>query len=149
MKTVQLKLELCKLGDEGYHIFCKGRINGVRARILIDTGASISVINKAFAAEINLTEQVDMETTSTAGINPGGIKAEFLKVDVLKFKKLVIKNLTVGSVDVEHVNQLYSEMNIKPFDFILGGEVLERCGAVINYLDNTLTFQSPKYKLAF
>ena len=40
-----LKLEIVPIEDDGYHIFIEAFINGKKARLLIDTGASRTVFD--------------------------------------------------------------------------------------------------------
>ena len=132
-KKVKLPIQLIHLGEEGTHIFCKARVNGLKARVLIDTGASKTVLSKSFADRLNGLKEVEVYDNATSGIGPESVVANFVRLKKLKFKSLKITKLIVGTIDVSHVDAMYSAMNVEPFDMILGGEVLEKYHAVIDY----------------
>ncbi|MBO6518177.1 MAG: clan AA aspartic protease [Bacteroidia bacterium] len=139
MKKQKIKIDLVHLGDEGCHIFCKAKIDGKKARVLIDTGASKTVLSKEFANGLKRLKYLELpEENGTAGIGPEKIEAQFARIKSIQFKKLNIKKLVVGTIDVTHVKQLYENLNIKPFDLILGGEVLEKYNAHIDYKNRIL-----------
>lgn len=140
-KKQTIKIEIAHLGDEGTHIFCKGKINGKKARILIDTGASKSVLSEEFAQKLKNIKHLDLseEENKASGIGAEKVDTQFSRIKSLRFKKLKIKKLIVGTIDVSHVKALYASLNIEPFDFILGGEVLEMHNGIIDYKAKTLT----------
>lgn len=139
-KKIKIPIKVVQLGEEGTHIFCKARVNGKKARVLIDTGASKSVLAKSFADKIKNLKNVSVNDNSTSGIGPEAVEATFAKLKKLQFKSLVIKKLVVGTIDVSHVTTMYDTLGVKPFDLILGGEVLERYNAVIDYKRELLIF---------
>ncbi len=144
-KIIRIPIEIVQLGEEGTHIFCKSKINGKKARGLIDTGASKSVLAKSFADKLKNLKKVSMLDNTTSGIGPDQVDASFAKLKTIQFKKLKIKKLIVGTIDVSHVTEMYKSLKVKPFDFILGGEILERYNAVIDYGDKELRLY-PKSK---
>jgi hypothetical protein len=77
---------------------------------------------------------------STSGIGPESVEATFVRLRSLRFKSLKIKKLVVGTIDVSHVDAMYDTLNVKPFDMILGGEVLESYNVVIDYKKQQLVF---------
>jgi hypothetical protein len=50
-KKIKVKLDTVNLQEEGYHLFIKGEIGNHPVRLLIDTGASTTVIDKNFLSE--------------------------------------------------------------------------------------------------
>lgn len=125
---------MIQLGDEGCHIFCKAHVNGKKANVLIDTGASKTVLSLEFASKLKKLKYLDLaEDNQTSGIGPEKVEAQFARLKSLKLKKLDIKKLIVGTIDVSHVKQLYQQLDIAPFDMILGGEVLEKYNGIIDY----------------
>ena len=139
-KKVVIPIKVIVLGEEGTHIFCKAKINGVKARVLIDTGASKTVLAKSFADKLKSLKKVKVSDNSTSGIGPESVEATFARLKSLRFKSLNIKKLVVGTIDVTHVEAMYKTLGVKPFDIILGGEVLEAYNAVIDYKKKVLVF---------
>jgi predicted aspartyl protease len=139
-KKIIIPIKVVQLGEEGTHIFCKAKVNGVKARVLIDTGASKSVLAKSFADQLKKLKKVEGTDNTTSGIGPENVEASFAKLKTLEFKDLKIKNLVVGTIDVSHVTSMYETLGVKPFDLILGGEVLEAHNAIIDYKNQLIIF---------
>jgi hypothetical protein len=139
-KTIVIPISIVHLGEEGTHIFCKAKVNGIKARVLIDTGASKSVLAKSFADKLKKLKHVPDGDNTTSGIGPESVNASFAKLKSLEFKSLRIKKLVVGTIDVSHVVKMYKTLGVKPFDLILGGEVLEKYNAVIDYKKKVMVF---------
>ena len=139
-KKIIITIKVVQLGEEGTHIFCKAKVNGLKARVLIDTGASKTVLAKSFADKLGKLKKVKVDDNSTSGIGPESVEATFARLKSLKFKSLNIKKLIVGTIDVSHVANMYETLGVEPFDIILGGEVLEEYDAVIDYRRKLLIF---------
>jgi hypothetical protein len=134
----KLPLEIVFLGEEGCHLFCNGRVGSKKVRILIDTGASKSVLAAAFVDKMKKPNFIEMIDNQTAGIGKDQVEARFIRLKKMKLGKLEIKNHIVGTIDVSHVKQVYDSIGVKPFDLILGGDILEERRAEINYKKSEL-----------
>ena len=97
MAKHKIKCTIEHLGDEGSHMFCKARINGKKVRVLIDTGASKSVLSTEFAAKLKSLKYISVEENETSGIGPEKVEAQFARLKSLRFKSLNIKKLIVGT----------------------------------------------------
>lgn len=127
------------MGDEGCHIFCKGKVQGHTVRILIDTGASKSVISSRFAKTLDGLVEVEMADNQTSGIGPEKVEAKFVRLRNLVLNDLRIRKLVVGVVELDHVSALYEKMGHKTFEFILGGDILRAYDGLIDYAHKSLT----------
>ena len=126
------------MGDDSYHLFCKVKVNGKKCRAIIDTGASKSVIGKKLSEKIKLEEYKVKGNNQMTGIHPGEVNVAFAKIDSIAFGNLKFKNLITGLIDLEHVNLQYKTLNIEPFELILGGDILSKGKAVIDYKNKFL-----------
>ena len=114
------------------------KVNGIKCRALIDTGASKTVLGKPLHQKLNITEfMADMDNSMT-GIHPIGMNIVFAKIDEISIGKIKFNNLMTGLIDMDHVSKQYESLNIKPFDLIIGGDILHKGNAIINFKDKTL-----------
>jgi len=127
------KLEIVALGDDGYHVFCKARLDGKKIRALIDTGASKTIIAARFANNMASKNFVEVTHNETSGIGPDLLQPEFIEVNEISFGKSKVKNHVVGVLDMTHVVSMYEKMKIKPFDLLVGSDILLELGAIIDY----------------
>ncbi|MCB9241060.1 MAG: clan AA aspartic protease [Flavobacteriales bacterium] len=126
-------LERIDLGEQGCHLFCKGSIHHHSIRILIDTGASKSVLSSRMAEQLPSLRQVHLADNETSGIGPEKLTAEFVQLSRLRVGNVRLNDLIVGVMNLDHVTALYERMGYQPFDFILGGDILDACRAQIDY----------------
>lgn len=126
-------MQIVALGDEGVHIFCRGKVNGLVVNMLVDTGASKTVIGKKLSEQLAITDFVEVPDEITAGIGPEKLEAQFANLRRLKLGHLRIRNILVGIMDISHVDALYDSLGIPNFDMILGGDVLSEYKARIDY----------------
>jgi predicted aspartyl protease len=133
LDKMKIKIDLQSLGDDGYHIFCNVKVNSKKYRALIDTGASKTVIGQKLIQKLKLeTFKPDGDNQMT-GIHPGAMEVAFAKIENISFGNLKFKNTIAGLIDLEHVNLQYKTLNIKPFDLIIGGDILTKGKAIIDY----------------
>ncbi len=140
---MKLKIKLQSLGDDGYHIFCKVKVNGTKCRALIDTGASKTVIGKTLSLKLGLAEYLNPNDNQMTGIHPGEMNVTFARVETISFGKLIFNDIITGLIEMEHVNMQYATLKIKPFDLIIGGDILFMGNAVIDYKNKFLELNRP------
>ena len=144
MKT-KIKLQLVSIQGDGYHLFFNVKVNGTNARFLIDTGASKSVLDKAF---VNTLQSVTIQSSErlTTGLGSSTMESEFTIIESLKIGKLEINNIHVAVIDLSHVNQTYHSIGLPELNGVLGGDLLNDYKAVINYNDRKLVMKKSKKK---
>ena len=123
----QIKLKLTKTR----HLICQSRINGVKAILLIDTGASNSCISHAEKENFNIEENGEPFEASGAGQDK--LKAVLgHQCDLILGRHAVGKHAFV-LLDMQHINATLVNEKTKPIDGILGGDFLSEKKAVIDY----------------
>lgn len=126
---------LTAIEDDGFHLMIDVEVNGIPARMLIDTGASRSVFDleriTQFFAEKD-PEMEDNEQLST-GLGTREMQSQVVSLGEFKLGDLRIKNYPAVVIDLSHVNLSYKELNLDPIDGVLGSDILVKYGAVIDY----------------
>jgi predicted aspartyl protease len=130
-----IPVQLTAIEEDGFHLMIEVEVNGIPARMLIDTGASRSVfdlerINRFF-------EQVDPEMEEneqlSTGLGTREMQSQVLWLNELKIGELSIRKYPAVVIDMSHVNLSYSELGLEPIDGVLGSDILLKYGAVIDY----------------
>lgn len=128
----QIKLKVTKTR----HLICQSRINGVKAVLLIDTGASNSCIALEEKENFNIKENGEPFKASGAGKDK--VKA------VLGHQcELILGRHAVGKhafvlLEMQHINATLKHENAKPINGILGADFLKKNQAIIDYKNKTL-----------
>jgi hypothetical protein len=128
----QIKLKLTKTR----HLVCQSRINGVRAVLLIDTGASNSCI--ALAEKENFKIEANGEPFEASGAGKDKVKAVLgHQCDLIIGRHAVGKHAFV-LLDMQHINSTLMHENAKPINGILGADFLNKNQAIIDYKNKSL-----------
>lgn len=143
-KKITIPLRAVSLQEEGFHLFIKGKLGNHTIRLLIDTGASKTVLDKKFISERFPELKLEVNEQLTTGVGTNTIQSEFTDVHNLRIGKLKLKNYKVAILDLQHVNETYNMIQLPPIDGVLGCDVLVEYGAVINLRKKEMTIKTYK-----
>ncbi|MBO4488309.1 MAG: retropepsin-like domain-containing protein [Bacteroidales bacterium] len=139
MYQIDLHIEMLEEGN--FHTMVIGSLDGLRMRMVLDTGASHSCID----AEIAKTFFPDLSISDADGVNAGiggndftVQMADFPNFQLGEFKLSILRHLPI--VDMTHINYAYRMLEKEPVQMILGNDFLIEHKAIINYKDNKLYF---------
>lgn len=140
MYKTPLKILQLEKGD--YHTLLNGSVAGVKIRIVLDTGASHSCIDKLFVNQLFPNKEMEKNEGVNAGI--GGTGFEVMVTDLPDFKighyhQKLMQNVAV--IDFAHINNAYKALHHKPVQMILGNDFCVNHKAVIDYENNSFFFK--------
>lgn len=118
--------------DTGLHLLIEAKVNGKSATLLIDTGASQTVFDLNRINRYSDSEHTISDTLST-GLGTNSMESRQMKLENIILGDIEINDLEVILLDLSHVNGRYLNMNLKPIDGVLGGDILLKHKAVIDY----------------
>ena len=111
----------------------KGMIHGKEANFLIDTGASRSVFDpKTIATFIN-NVTFEKKEGMTAGVGSSDLESATFNIDVFSIGEMEIHDYEAVALDLENIHEMYEKLGLPRIDGILGGDLLKRYKAVVNY----------------
>lgn len=140
-KTVQLSCSA--IMDNGFHFFVEVKINGNQAKMIIDTGASRSIINKSALEDLGIEqEDLSVDMQDAKGIGKEVLESALVTLKTFDIEGVALNDLEVGVIDIDHINEAYQEMNIQPISGVLGNDFLKDKKAVIDFEKETLSFFS-------
>ena len=128
----QIRLKITKTR----HLICRARINGVRAVLLIDTGASNSCVSLSKKEKFNIKEKGDPFEASGAGKDK--VKAILGHQCDLILGRYKVKKHPFILLDMQHINDTLMQEKANTVDGILGADFLKKSRALINYSNKTL-----------
>jgi len=113
------------------HFELKAKVNGIKGRFIIDTGASNSCVGLEEAELFELvTEASDHKAT---GAGNAEIETQLSQNNKLSIDRFKLKKVNLVLLDLMHINNALTKQNAKPVNGILGADILERGKAVIDY----------------
>ena len=136
------KIKLKKINTNHFEI--KAKLNGIKGRFILDTGASNSCVDISLASTFKL--QVEDSNTKAAGAGAIGMETKIASQNKLQLKKWEFKNCTMVLLDLTHVNTALTEHNAKAVDGIIGADILEKGKAIIDYKNKCVYLKKLLYK---
>jgi predicted aspartyl protease len=116
----------------GNRVVVRGSINGHADEFILDTGASATTVDRAYARAIGLPPGTKVE-----GRGAGGpIEAEIVPNVTLEIGGMRFEGLTVAVMDLQPVAQAIG----RPMPVVVGGELFNNAAISIDWDARTLTF---------
>lgn len=123
----KIKLKLTKTN----HFEIKAKINGVKGLFILDTGASSSCVGfealdifKLIAKDSNI---------KAAGAGTLDIATKISKKNTIKIGEWKNKKAALVLFNLSHINTALKAHNAAPVDGIIGGDILKKGKAIIDY----------------
>ena len=135
MTKVFSKLKILKTK----HILCKAWINGKKAKLLIDTGASNSCINSVLQDHFEL--QKYGEPFQASGASEGKMEAIMTLNCIIKLGRNYKGKQAFVLLDLSHVNDTLNTQGVEKIDGVIGADFLKENNAIIDYGQRKLFLQ--------
>lgn len=137
-RYIEVPMQLLDIEGEGFHVMVKGVIHDKEANFLIDTGASRSVFDPTTISNFIENLQFEPKEGMTAGVGSSDLESATFIIDSLAFGNLEIHDYEAVALDLSNIHEMYSKLGLPKIDGILGGDLLKRYKAVINYRSKKL-----------
>ncbi|MBQ3710098.1 MAG: retropepsin-like domain-containing protein [Bacteroidales bacterium] len=141
---MQIPFRLLDIEGDGFHVMIKGKINGMEANFIIDTGASRSVFDPTVISRFVENPQFEKKPGITAGVGSSDLDASTFIINSLVFGDIEIKDYEAVALDLENIHETYQKLGLPAIDGIIGGDLLYRLKATINYRLRKIRFTKPR-----
>ena len=132
-RYIEVPMQLLDIEGEGFHIMVKGMIHGKEASFLIDTGASRSVFDPNTITDFIEDIEFEKKEGLTAGVGSSDLESATFVIDSFTVGDLEIHDYEAVALDLENIHEMYGKLGLPRIDGIIGGDLLKRHKAVINY----------------
>jgi predicted aspartyl protease len=124
------------LANEGMNYYVDGSINGRNARLMVDTGAFATLLNRRFISQLHIpTEETRLQS---ARLNLKNDDVDVARIRKLSIGMIDIENKRFGVTDLAGVLHNAPGDDGRPAVGLLGGEILHRNQAIIDFGSRTL-----------
>lgn len=137
--ATRVKLNVFSLDKDGFHIRLKVMINGKPADLILDTGASRTVFDKNAVEKFLPGEDLQNIDMAGSSASSNDLQFQLATIKELEIGNLKIKKYRSVIMDLTHVNMAYEMAKRPKVHGILGGDILKKYKAKINYETKTLT----------
>lgn len=138
MTIITLPLIILPIEDDGFHLQTHIKVNGKKANLIIDTGASRTVFDEKRIDRFTIANKPERNDRLSTGLGTNTMESKSVIVEEIQMKSIVIKDYKVFILNLEHVNESYQKLGLQLIDGILGGDILYKYNAVIDYSEQKL-----------
>lgn len=139
-KNNYIKIKLHQIATN--HLELKAKINGVKGRFILDTGASNSCVG------LNLIDYFKLDAqeseTKAAGAGATDMETKQAENNKLKIGGWKTKKCHLVMFNLEHVNTALTQHNAKEVHGIIGADILQKGKAFIDYSNHILYLKKTK-----
>jgi hypothetical protein len=139
-KNKYIKIKLKKI--ETNHLELKGKINGVKGRFILDTGASNSCVGIDMIDYFNL--DAEESETKAAGAGATDMKTLQSENNLLKIGDWKTNKCHLVLFNLSHVNTALTDHYANKVHGIIGADILLKGKAFIDYSNKTLYLKRVK-----
>ena len=132
MKTT-IPFKVLSLDGEGFHLMIKVYINKKVANLIIDTGASKTVLDKKRIEKYVTEKSFDVHDKLSSGLGTNTMESQITTLKKLKIGDIEIEQYQTVLLDLSHVNHSYEQIGLKQIEGVLGSDILLKYKAVIDY----------------
>ena len=137
-RYIDIPLQLLDIEGEGFHVMVKGMIHGKEANFLIDTGASRSVFDPNTISTFIDDLEFEKKEGMTAGVGSSDLESATFRIDTFSIGGLEIADYEAVALDLENIHEMYEKLGLPRIDGIIGGDLLKRYKAIVNYKSKKL-----------
>jgi len=142
-RYIEVPIRLLDIEGDGFHIMVKGTIHGKEARFLIDTGASRSVFDPITLSSFISDLQFEKKEGLTAGVGSSDLESSTFVIDHWSIGEMEITDYEGVALDLGNIHEMYQKIHLPHIDGIIGGDILHKYKAVINYRSKKIRLTPP------
>lgn len=114
-------------------------INGFKANVLIDTGASRTIMDIARVKHYLKNTKIIPFGKQLMGVGTEKMSTWIADLEEIRFGGFVLNNVRVILTDMKTINNSYAIYDLPRIDMVLGGDLLLKLCAVIDYQKKLFT----------
>ena len=120
---------------ETKHYLIEAKLNGIKGRFILDTGASNSCICTSLENKFNVISMPSKEKASSA--NSEMTQTRVSKTNAIQIGKWEDKTSLI-TFNMNHINIALRENQIDPIEGIIGADILKKSKAILDYKKNKI-----------
>ena len=131
--TTRLPITIFAIENDGFHLKINIKINGKKACLILDTGASRTVFDETRVVNFIGTNTLEEHDRLSSGLGTNTMTSKKVTLKKIQLGNLIIKDYQATILDLHHVNQSYLKLDLDQVDGVLGGDILNDHQAIIDY----------------
>ncbi len=130
---IEIPLQIISVQNNGFHPLVEVVVFGQPFTVVLDTGASRTAFDKNTLQQANADAAFLESNELSSGLGTNTMASSRLTLHNLYIGQFHIPELEIAALDLSAVKQAYSQLNLPPILGVLGGDILVKYEAVIDY----------------
>jgi len=139
--AVEIPIQIINLEGNGFHPLVEVVVFGKPFTVVLDTGASRTTFDKDTLAEANSDAAFHDTDELSTGLGTNTMSSARLVLHDLYIGQFHIPEQEIAVIDLSNIKRAYSQLNLPPILGVLGGDILVRYAAVIDYGKSVMTLR--------
>jgi predicted aspartyl protease len=141
-----IPLQIIDLHDDGYHPLVEVMLFGKAFIVVLDTGASKTAFDQSMLAEASEATSITASDRLSTGLGTNTMESFTATIKGMRIGSLKVAAFEVAVLDLSTINIAYSQMGHPQVLGVLGGDILMKYKAVIDYGKQSMKLTKPKGK---
>jgi len=138
--TITVPLQIIDLHEDGFHPLVDISLFGKSFTVVLDTGASRTAFDHTVISRENI--EIKASDSVSTGLGTTTMTSYTAIIHDLKIGQLNIDEFEVAVLDLSTINMAYSQLNHPEVLGVLGGDILMKYKAVVDYGQRSLILQA-------
>lgn len=135
-------LQIIDLHEDGFHPLVNISVFGIPFTVVLDTGASKTAFDQSLLLIANEHAKVISSDKLSTGLGTNAMESSTALIDDMYIGNLLIEAFEVAVLDLSTINIAYSQLGHPEVLGVLGGDILMKYKAVIDYGNEILILKS-------
>ena len=137
---VSAPLQIIDLHSDGFHPLLNIKVYGKTFTVVLDTGASKTAFDKGLLLKANKKALINDSDILSTGLGTNSMQSFTATIHDMRIGRLKIPEFQVAVLDLSTINIAYTQMGHPQVLGVLGGDILMKYQAVIDYGKQTIKF---------
>jgi hypothetical protein len=139
---ITVPLQIIDLHDDGFHPLVDVTIYGRVFTLVLDTGASKTAFDHAMLLQAGDNSSIKSSDRLSTGLGTNNMASSTALISDMCIGELQVPEFEVAVLDLSSINIAYRQLNHPEVLGVLGGDILMKYKAVIDYGKQTIRFKT-------
>ena len=139
--TTSVPLQIIDLDADGFHPLLEITVFGKPFTVVLDTGASKTAFDKTLLEQADENAAINNSDKLSTGLGTNTMASFTATIDDMRIGSLNIPAFEVAVLDLSAINIAYAQMGHPQVLGVLGGDILVKYKAVIDYGKRVIKFK--------
>ena len=139
--TIIVPLQIIDLHDDGFHPLVNVSVYGKTFTLVLDTGASKTAFDHAMLSGAGDNASIKSSDRLSTGLGTNNMASSTALISDMLIGDLQVAEFEVAVLDLSSINIAYRQLNHPEVLGVLGGDILMRYKAVIDYGKRAIKFK--------